>query len=52
MLGRRARQLGEDCLRCAPLLELLVQVEIAQGKVREAGARAADSLRSASLGCV
>ena len=40
ILGRRARQVGEDCLRCAPLLELLVQVEIEQGKVREAGARA------------
>ena len=40
LLGRRARELGEDCLQCAPLLELLVQVEIEQGKVREAGARA------------
>jgi len=40
ILGRRAREVGEDCLECAPLLELLVQVEIEQGKVREAGARA------------
>jgi DNA-binding NarL/FixJ family response regulator len=40
ILGRRARQVGEDCLQCAPLLELLVQVEIEQGKGREAGARA------------
>ena len=52
MLGRRARQLGEDCLRCAPLLELLVQVEIAQGKVREAGARARRLAElGTSLGC-
>ena len=36
ILGRRAREVGEDCLQCAPLLELLVQVEIEQGKVREA----------------
>lgn len=40
LLGRRARELGEECLQCAPLLELLVQVEIEQGKLRTAAARA------------
>jgi DNA-binding CsgD family transcriptional regulator len=40
ILGRRVREVGEDCLQCAPLLELLVQVEIEQGKVREAAAKA------------
>jgi DNA-binding CsgD family transcriptional regulator len=40
LLGRRAREVGEDCLQCAPLLELLAQVEIEQGKVRESAARA------------
>jgi DNA-binding CsgD family transcriptional regulator len=40
ILGRRVREIGEDCLRCAPLLELLVQVEIGQGNVRDAAAKA------------
>jgi DNA-binding NarL/FixJ family response regulator len=40
LLGRRAREMGEDCLQCAPLLELLAQVEIEQGKLRESAARA------------
>ena len=40
ILGRRARELGEECLQCAPLLELLIQVEIEQGKLRTAAARA------------
>ena len=32
ILGRRAREVGEDCLQCAPLLELLVQVETRAGQ--------------------
>jgi DNA-binding CsgD family transcriptional regulator len=40
ILGRRARNIGDDYLQCAPLLELLVQVEIEQGKLHEATARA------------
>jgi DNA-binding CsgD family transcriptional regulator len=52
ILGRRAREVGEECLQCAALLELLVQVEIEQGKIQEAGARAGrlDELGT-SLGC-
>ncbi len=40
ILGRRAREVGEDCLECAPLLELLVQVELEQGQARDAAAKA------------
>jgi DNA-binding CsgD family transcriptional regulator len=47
ILGRRVRELGEDCLQCAPLLELLVQVETEQSEVGEATARAG---RLAELG--
>jgi DNA-binding CsgD family transcriptional regulator len=47
ILARRAREVGEDCLQCAPLLELFVQAMIEHGKAREAAARA---LRLAELG--
>jgi DNA-binding CsgD family transcriptional regulator len=40
ILLRRVREVGEDRLQCAPLLELLVQVEVEHGKAREAAARA------------
>jgi DNA-binding CsgD family transcriptional regulator/uncharacterized protein HemY len=47
ILARRAREVGEDPLRCAPLLELLVQAELARGRDREAAAKAG---RLAELG--
>jgi DNA-binding CsgD family transcriptional regulator len=40
ILGRRARELGEDSLEGAVLVELLVEAEIAQGAVEAATARA------------
>ena len=52
IVGRRAREVGEDSLQCAPLLELLVQIEIEQRNVPDAAAKArrlADV--GESLGC-
>jgi DNA-binding CsgD family transcriptional regulator len=52
ILGRRAREVGEDCLECAPLLELLVEVEIEQGMVGAAASKARRLAQlGASLGC-
>ena len=52
IIGRRAREVGEESLQCAPLLELLVQVEIEQGKVGEAADKARRLAElGASLGC-
>ena len=36
ILGRRAREIGEECLSCAPLLELLAEVRIEQGDLQAA----------------
>ena len=43
IIGRRAREVGEQSLQCAPLLELLVQVEIEQDKLAEAADKRAGS---------
>jgi DNA-binding CsgD family transcriptional regulator len=52
ILRRRLRALGDRCLECAPLLELLCEVEIAQGALGAALSRARTLVAlGETLGC-
>ena len=46
ILRRRLRALGDRCLECAPLLELLCEVETAQGALGAALSRGPDARRA------